>query len=94
MIAKAQSFVECISRSRNNAIYLVIAPDDTERKAWYFIQVDKMKLPLFEKAMQAPGAELGRYGDVLASGYGDAPPAFVVEHMKVQYGVAMPEPVA
>lgn len=67
-------------------IYLVHARDYTGYRAYYFLQVQRLRVPLFERIIkQNIIIELEDYGTVLLSGYGEVAP----EHlnlMRESYG--------
>ena len=78
------SFLEKLNKNRSN-IYLVQGTD-RGRKAWYYVQVEPMKVPLFLK--EAPGKQvnLEDYGRIVYSGYGEEPPEDIKK--KVEEGEA------
>lgn len=66
---------------------LVRACDHSGHRAYYFLQLDPLKAPQFEKALAAGRClDLECYGDILASGYGEEVPESVLARMKRDYG--------
>ena len=58
-----------------------------DKQIWYYLQIKPSRYPDYKKAFNARGSvDLKSYGDVLDCGWGDAPPADVVQHMKEAYG--------
>ena len=74
------------SSSQADLIYLVKGIDDG-RNAWYYVMVERLKLSLFQKALNDDIIHLENYGVILSSAYGDEPPADVTEELKKKYGV-------
>lgn len=63
-------------------IWMVTMDDSqTSERAWYYIEVDKLKLPLFETAVKQPFIDLNLYGTILERGWGEKPP----EEMRKKY---------
>lgn len=54
-------------------IFLIHSKDCTGRRAYYFLHVPTLKLPLFKEAIGHSEINLEKYGDIITSGYGDAP---------------------
>ena len=67
------SFVHHIHAGRTQHLYLVRGYDKGN-KAWYYLRVDRPKLPLFTRALKAPSIHLPNYGEVLYTGWGEDPP--------------------
>lgn len=55
--------------------YLVHGQDNSRRKAWYYIMVRPELLAVFRLKLATKNLVITDYGTVLASGYGDQPPA-------------------
>jgi hypothetical protein len=62
-------------------IYLVKGVDDG-RDAWYYVLVEPRKIPSFQAAHNDDIIHLENYGQILKSGYGEAPPACVTEALQ------------
>lgn len=63
------------------------AEDQTGKKAQYFVLMDKAKEPEFLKAAKKGGdIDLKQFGRVIASFYGDKPPADVTKLLSEKYG--------
>ncbi len=80
------SFLQKLNTSQGEQVYL-LRGKDSGRDAWYFILVDKMKVPLFKKASKTPQSsfKLNSFGEVLASGWGESPPPNIVDKIKKDY---------
>lgn len=67
-------------------IFLLQSKDCTGHRAYYFLHVDKTKLPLFEKAIGGESSiDLESYGDIITSGYGEVPTP-VLQAIRRRYG--------
>lgn len=54
-------------------IFLIHANDHTGHRAYYFVQVNPLRVPQFQKALKGSDAmDLESYGEIIASGYGNA----------------------
>ncbi len=78
------SFAERFNSSRGDLVYLVRGTDNG-RKAWHYVLVDKLKLPIFLKKIETGSLDLADYGAVLASGWGEDPPESVKKSISEQY---------
>lgn len=69
------SFVAKLKVSGANPVYLVQGMDKG-RPAWYYLKVEKNKVPLFEGEVRKNrgSIELEYYGEVLEYGWGEQPP--------------------
>lgn len=79
------TFVEKLLKNSANPIYLVTGNDHTGRRAWTYLMVSRNKLQVFRDALNSGNLRLTDYGQILESGYGDAPPDDVVSRMKREY---------
>lgn len=58
------------------------------KPCWYLIEVHPLKRPIYEKHLKdLYQIDLTRYGTVLMSGWGSAPPTSVEAKVKAEYGV-------
>jgi len=73
--------------SQADLIYLVKGIDDG-RNAWYYVMVERLKLSLFQKALNDDIIHLENYGVILNSAYGDEPPADITDELKKKYGIS------
>lgn len=65
-----------------NYIYLVRG-EDRGRKAWHYIVVDRLKLPIFLNKMKNESSfDIADYGKVIFSGWGNDPPEDIVKKVK------------
>ena len=67
-------------------IYLVKGID-ANRKAWYYVLVEALKVQLFLKALNDDIIHLEHYGKILYSAYGEEPPAHITKALKDEYGI-------
>ncbi|MCE3255034.1 MAG: hypothetical protein K0R25_528 [Rickettsiaceae bacterium] len=72
--------------STADLIYLVKGIDDG-RNAWYYVLVEKMKLPAFLSALNDDIIHLENYGEILYSAYGEEPPQNVTDTLKKEYDI-------
>ncbi len=80
------SFVDKIKSSQAENLFLVGGQEEG-REAWYYVLVDKNKVPMFEKELE-PGKpyDLRPYGKILYSGWGKEPPEEIKEKVKKEFG--------
>lgn len=78
------SFVNKIRASRVDSLFLVNAIDQ-ERECWFYMEVEKSKIPLFEKKVTEFAAmDLEEWGRVIISGWGHVPPQKVQDKIKAE----------
>jgi len=68
-----------------NDLFLVKGQNEGS-DAWYYILVDKLKLALYEKDVDGDFIKLGKYGQILYSGWGEEPPEEIKDKIKEEYG--------
>lgn len=66
---------------QNGPIFLVRGECDN-RPVWHYVQVDKLKLPLYKRAVTTDSIDVADYGKVLASGWGEEPPESVKKRIE------------
>jgi hypothetical protein len=67
-------------------ISLVFGNDYSGFRAWYFVQIDPLRLPLYRKALKGSRpVDLEDYGSILISGYGEVP-SDVENRMRSEHG--------
>jgi len=81
-----QGQISSTTSSQADLIYLVKGVDDG-RNAWYYVMVERLKLSLFQKALNDDIIHLENYGIILHSAYGDEPPVEIAEDLKKKYGI-------
>lgn len=81
-----KSAIDPIKRAQAEYIYLVKGID-ANRKAWYYVLVEKLKVQLFLKALNDDIIHLENYGKILYSAYGEEPPANITQQLKDEYGI-------
>ncbi len=83
---RPKSFAEKLAASRGELVYLVTG-NDRGKRAWYYLRVEKLKLPLFLKRLknQNETFPLLDFGEIVLSGWGERPPPEAVEKINAQY---------
>jgi len=73
-------FAELI-QANNFSLYLTqgLAGD---MPVWHYVKVHKQQLPFFTKALKSGALDVAKYGEVVVSGWGKEPPAYIKERMK------------
>ena len=80
----AKSFASRILAERPLTLFLVQGTV-LGAKAWYFIEVMKQKIPVFQEALKREPLDLKPYGEILYKGWGAEPPADIVAKLKEEY---------
>lgn len=83
---KKASYAQALYTSRPDQIFLVRGRDSTGERAWYYVMVDRTKRDSFKSRSGVPFMNIGDYGNVIHSGYGDNPPEDIIAEMKEEYG--------
>jgi len=79
------NFALKVVTSRSNLIYLVQAEEKyCKLPAWYYVQVEKLKLPILKEAAKL-GANLLNFGKILYSGWGENPPEDIKQKIQEEY---------
>ena len=73
-------------KMKADLIYLVKGID-ANRKAWYYVLVERLKVQLFLKALNDEIIHLENYGIILYSAYGEEPPKEITDRLKEEYGI-------
>ena len=81
-----RSFTDIIKSSRSSDVYLIRGKDTTNRRAWYYLLVEKTKKRLFENDVKSSQMQLTDYGTIVYSGYGENPPEDIRQKMEDEYG--------
>lgn len=71
-----QSYTAQLIKSRANDTTYLVRGRLGEKLLWHYLQVDKLKVPLFLKMVKGEHFDITEYGIVLSSGWGDNPPPF------------------
>ncbi|MCD6034692.1 MAG: hypothetical protein K0R63_433 [Rickettsiales bacterium] len=75
-----------LASSQRSLLYCVHGTDADGNAAYYFIVVEKLKLPLFlQKIKAGQPFSLEEYGKIIESGYGAEPPAEVRANVLRQF---------
>lgn len=85
--AEKASFQDQLGKSRADCLYLCKGLDKG-RAAWYYVMVDKPKIPIFLKQYETPGGTINLldYGEVVYSGWGEEPPEDIKKKVEEEYG--------
>lgn len=82
-----ESFVDKVRKERSLVYYIRTTPAE-EPCAWFFLQLDKNKVTLFDRAINGTeNFDLKDYGTILHSGYGSNAPDALKQKMHALYGV-------
>lgn len=73
-------------RADANLLFLVKGIDDN-RPAWYYVLVERLKLPMFKRALNDNVIHLEEYGKILYSAYGEDPPAEIKKKIREEFGI-------
>lgn len=81
------SFADRIKTSKGVLLYLVRATDQG-KAAWYYVLVDKVKLPVFLAKIKAKekAMPLKEYGEIIERGWGENPSEAAIARIKATYG--------
>lgn len=73
-------------KKKNKMVYLIRGKEDG-KPTWYYIELDKLKLPLLEKQQRKLGVDiaLDTFGTVVECGWGEEPPEDVKKRMLEVY---------
>jgi hypothetical protein len=79
------TYAERILAQSDDPIYLVTGRDGTGYPAWYYVLVKAHQIDAFEIALTEIPLRLTEYGIILASGYGEHPPAYIHQQLAETY---------
>jgi len=79
---RPEKFTE--NKNLNNLVYLVRGKDKG-KPAWHYVLVEKLKLPMFKKAIGGT-MDVSEYGKIIHSGWGEDPPPELVKKIEQEYG--------
>ena len=51
------------------------------KEAWHYVEVERIKPPLFQEALKSGTVNIIQYGTILRSGWGNNPPQDIVDAM-------------
>ena len=77
-------FKTIAKRADGDRVFLVTG-DNQNKKAWYYVLVQKTKLPLFKREVQTDFIDLSLYGDILYCGWGEEPPEDISQKIKDEF---------
>lgn len=75
------SFTAKVLGSKSDFLWLVRG-EHKSCKAWWFVLVKPLKLPMFKAALESDSMLLTEYGEIISSGYGGDPSATDIDHIK------------
>lgn len=74
-------------QTQRQNIYLVTGGRDVSGKpSWYYVQVEPHLKLRFERAIKSGAMNVGEFGRIVESGYGEKPPELTRARMKRDYG--------
>jgi len=80
------SFTEKLAQSRSHLIYTLRGKDKlTGLDAWWIIQIDSQKEPIFLKLSKKGHFNIEKYGKTLESGFGERPTPKILAQIKAKY---------
>jgi len=79
------SFTAKLQQSGGELVYLVQGKVEGGKPAWHYVQVEKMKQPLFLHQSKSGELDVADYGKILYSGWGKEPPEAIADSIKEQY---------
>ncbi|MDA7705082.1 hypothetical protein N8772_01200 [Rickettsiales bacterium] len=74
-------------RADASLLFLVKGIDDN-RPAWYYVLVERLKLPMFKRALNDNIIHLEEYGKILYSAYGEDPPEEIKKKIREEFGIS------
>lgn len=75
------------SHAGTRSILYLVRGDFKGLKTWYYVLVDKLKLPLLQQSATVKSTEeVCRFGKIVSSGWGETPPDFIRLKMESLYG--------
>jgi hypothetical protein len=74
-------------RADADLLFLVKGIDDN-RPAWYYVLVERLKLPMFKRALNDNIIHLEEYGKILYSAYGEDPPEEIKRKVREEFGIS------
>ena len=82
----SQKFIQKVEATRSGNIFLVTGgKDKSGYDAWYYVQVEPLKISLFQKMIKSGAIKLDEFGKILESGFGKTPDEMAIKKMKEQY---------
>lgn len=78
-----------LERIRKDGRYLyLVRGEDKGKRAWYYVLIDRHKLNLFKARLRFPDTiPLNEFGVILECGWGQDPPAEIVQKMNEEFGI-------
>ncbi len=70
------------AQHHNDSPIFLIRGESDGKAIWHYLQVDKLKLPLYKRAAMQGSIDVADYGTVLISGWGDRPSDAVVKKIE------------
>lgn len=67
-----RGFAASIINARKNIFF--VQAEQPAGKAWYYVRVRPNKLPFFTRLLGKEPFDIPEFGDILCSGWGEAPP--------------------
>jgi hypothetical protein len=72
------SFASKTETANLRNIYLVRG-DNQNKKAWYYVKVDPLKVTLFLRDIKQSSIDLSMYGEIIHCGWGENPPQDLID---------------
>lgn len=80
-------FTQTHTSKKGKYIYKIQSADREGRRVWFFIMVNPAKTKTFLNIKKKSMINLSDYGEILMSGFGDAPPQEAIDEINAQYNL-------
>lgn len=70
--------------SKGGKLFLVRGNSGSQ-KAWYYVLIARLKLPLYYKAVASGTLDLQSFGKIICSGFGENPPEDLHRELEEKY---------
>ena len=88
--ASSESFAQVVHVQKVQPVYFLQSTAQDGRPEWFIIAIEAIKEKAFLKALKGQFSfELKDFGDILYSGYGDAPPESI-QYKLIEEGIIDP----
>jgi hypothetical protein len=82
--SSGQKFETIAKKSDGDRVFLVTG-DNQNKKAWYYVLVEKTKLPIFKQKVTTDFIDLSLYGEIIECGWGEEPPEEIANRIKKDF---------
>ena len=71
-------------KTKANLVRL-IRGDEGGEAAWFYLLLDRLKAPLFERAIKSGRVRLKDFGEILCTGWGENPPQDISREIEARF---------